>query len=493
MSIYADAAAEGQARQIFEVAEDAITWQGLSPDQQYACNGVRTWLNRGTGTKQTLTLAGFAGSGKSYCVSVLAKELPSPLAFCAFTGKAASVLSRKLAAAGISTTSRTVRVDPSTGSKPYEPRPYCGTIHGLVYRPCPKCMGEDVTPEHTAMAGCREDKTKTRVTTIIVCPACLAPPPPPPRASGPCSVCSDRRFLRRDELDREYNLICVDEASMVSDDILETLLRHGVPILAVGDHGQLPPVRGAGSLMRSPDLRLEKIHRQAAGNPIIALSARIRETGNIDDELEDGSAFTILPRRKLGDWVAARFPASRLALDPTAPEGILGTVLVSWTNKLRCTLNKDVRQALGRDASPPSRGEVVVCLKNKPPAYNGMRAVLTTEGKQGGSPKTPKVFSDLWFAEDSIRIKGVGMSELQFFEEKTLDYDAVKELGVSYAMLGDLYDFGYALTCHKMQGSQTPEVGVVIEPSLARMGKEDRARWTYTAVTRAAERLTVIR
>jgi exodeoxyribonuclease-5 len=472
----------------------------LSPDQHAALSGVRAWLDRGTGAKRTLTLAGFGGTGKSYILSVLAQELDgSSLAFCAFTGKASSVLARKLAQAGVKTVSRAVPRDEG-GIARYEVRPYCGTIHGLVYRPCPVCMIDNTTvePEHTKTAGCREDLGAPDIAKkvmVVSCPACLAPPVPPPKPIlSSCGTCNNARYLRRDKLDRNYSLIIVDEASMVSDDILETLLRHGVPLLAVGDHGQLPPVRGAGSLMRAPDLRLEKIHRQAEGNPIIQLSKRIRETGDIADELEDGQFFTILARRKLEDWIATRFPASRLERDPCAPESVLGTVLVSWTNRLRCSLNYDVRAALGTTDEPPTKGEVVVCLKNTPPVYNGMRAILENDGVRSGGGKTPKVAADLWFAEDGIRNAGTLMSEFQFFEEKTIDFDKVKEMGVSFAALGGLYDFGYALTCHKMQGSQAADVGVVLEPSMYRvMSREDRTRWMYTAATRAERTLTVFR
>ncbi len=68
---------------------------------------------------------------------------------------------------------------------------------------------------------------------------------------------------------------------MVSEDIFRDLTSYGIDILAVGDHGQLPPIEGKFSLMSDPILRLEKIHRQAADNPIINLSMQIRENGKI--------------------------------------------------------------------------------------------------------------------------------------------------------------------------------------------------------------------
>lgn len=468
----------------------------LSPDQRVAYDAIVSWLNRGTATKRTLSLGGYAGSGKSALVSILAHEMPSPLAFCAFTGKASSVLGRKLAASGVATVNRIVPM--KDGARSFEPRPYCGTIHGLIYRPCDVCMVEGKY-EHTYGAGCQETGTSDNdvfdgagTPSSDKCLAC--DPPPPVKREGPCTRCQGNRYLRRERLDRAYRLIVIDEASMVSDDMLQALLSFNVPILAVGDHGQLPPVKGTGSLMRAPDLRLEKIHRQAAGNPIIALSARIRETGDIDDALEDGNAFTIIARRNLGSWISTRWSKERLAQDPRSPEGALGSILISWTNKLRVGLNYDVRDAMGMSGEPKN-GEPVICLKNEAPIYNGMRGVLLGDSIRAGDAggKAPKWKASVDFVEDGQRAENILMSEHQFFAEKTLDYDAVCELGISMAQLGRQYDFAYAMTCHKMQGSQAPEVGVVIEPGLFRMGREDRSRFIYTAVTRASTRLCVIR
>ena len=55
----------------------------------------------------------------------------------------------------------------------------------------------------------------------------------------------------------------IDEASMVGEDIHKDLLSFGLPILYVGDHGQLEPVGSKFNLMQNPNYRLEKIHRNA--------------------------------------------------------------------------------------------------------------------------------------------------------------------------------------------------------------------------------------
>jgi exodeoxyribonuclease V len=53
----------------------------------------------------------------------------------------------------------------------------------------------------------------------------------------------------------------------------------------------------------------------------------------------------------------------------------------------------------------------------------------------------------------------------------------------------DEFDFGYVLTVHKAQGSQWDDV-VLFDESGA--FSENRDRWLYTGVTRAAKRLTVV-
>ena len=497
-----------QAKVQAQTVHRQLTVANLSPDQKEAHDGILIWLNRGTATKRTLTFSGTAGTGKSTVVAILAHELlkRGACAFVAYTGKASSVLKRKLAESGIQTVNRVVQKSLLGGAPAFEPRPYCGTIHGLIYRPCDVCMIETAYEHHHGPL-CRDEPEQDETSGVsIVTPSVTAPPwidpgkclacdpPPPVKREGPCSRCQDERYLRREQLDRRYSLIIADEASMIDDTMLTALLSYGVPILAVGDHGQLPPVKGAGALMRAPDLKLEKIHRQAEGNPIIALSARIRATGDIDDRLEDGDAFTIMSRRDLPNWIESRWTLARLAADPHSPEGAMGSVLVSWTNKMRVNLNYDVRAALGYEG-PPAKGEVLICLKNKAPIYNGMRGVLMADAVRAGDAggRAPKWKASIDFVEDGQNVTNILLSEHQFFAEKTLEYEAVREMGVSMAQLGELYDMGYALTCHKMQGSQAPEVCVVVEPGLMRMSKEDRTRWLYTSCTRASTRLCLAR
>jgi ATP-dependent exoDNAse (exonuclease V) beta subunit len=54
------------------------------------------------------------------------------------------------------------------------------------------------------------------------------------------------------------------------------------------------------------------------------------------------------------------------------------------------------------------------------------------------------------------------------------------------------FDYGYAITCHKSQGSEYDKV-IVLEEYLKGESKADHIRWLYTAATRAAKKLIIVR
>ncbi len=51
------------------------------------------------------------------------------------------------------------------------------------------------------------------------------------------------------------------------------------------------------------------------------------------------------------------------------------------------------------------------------------------------------------------------------------------------------FEFAYAVTCHKAQGSEYDFVVVFDESRIF----DDGARWLYTAITRAKKRLVILR
>ena len=182
---------------------------------------------------------------------------------------------------------------------------------------------------------------------------------------------------------------------------------------------------------------------------------------------------------------------------------------MTWTNRQRVALNHEVRTALGTANLPPKAGEAVICLKNKAPIYNGMRGVVMTDSKVmadgeevpgGDVARAAKEMNldttyvqyktTVDFVEDGLT-EDVDMADAQLFTEKTIDYDTAQKEELSLSKLGDLYDFGYAMTCHKMQGSSSDEVIVFLD-GVRMPDREQMTRWLYTAATRASSRLILV-
>ena len=86
--------------------------------------------------------------------------------------------------------------------------------------------------------------------------------------------------------------------------------------------------------------------------------------------------------------------------------------------------------------------------------------------------------------EEEQRRKAVRVKVLRGFfegEGETLPFMMRRE--------SDEFDYGYALTVHKAQGSQWDDVILFDESGAFR---EHRDRWLYTGLTRAARRITVV-
>ena len=268
--------------------------------------------------------------------------------------------------------------------------------------------------------------------------------------------------LRRDAPAAEADLIVIDECSMVDEDLGRDLLSFGKPVLVLGDPAQLPPVKGGGYFTEAePDFMLQEIHRQAADNPIIRLSMDIREGRELAPD--SGARLRFLSRREI------------------APEIILAAdqVLVG-TNRTRRRYNERIRELKGRGGPTPEAGEKLVCLRNNKQKglLNGgiWNVVAVKEPKAGRARMTVA-------PEDGGKSVAIAVPK-EFFT------DGPEAVPFPIRRGADEFDYGYALTVHKAQGSQWNDV-VLFDESFA--FREHRARWLYTGVTRAAERLTLVR
>jgi exodeoxyribonuclease-5 len=262
----------------------------------------------------------------------------------------------------------------------------------------------------------------------------------------------------------------IDEVSMVADEQAIDLLSFGKRILVLGDPAQLPPVKGEGYFINAdPDVMLTEVHRQAAENPIIRMSMDVREGRRL--QIGRYGESQVIRR--------AEVPKDRMR------DLIMGAdQLLCGTNKTRQAFNARIREIHGRQGVKaqhhPVPGDRVVCLRNnhKNRLLNGglWEVCAVTVGKKGldieikslDEPGAPKVCTTV-------------PEEFFLGTEKSLTWDQLKGK--------DQFTYGYALTAHKAQGSQFDNLVVFDE---SRVFRDDAAKWLYTAVTRAAERITVV-
>jgi exodeoxyribonuclease-5 len=265
--------------------------------------------------------------------------------------------------------------------------------------------------------------------------------------------------LNSESVVRDASLVIIDECSMVDERIGQDLLSFGTKILVIGDPAQLPPVMGTGFFTNGkPDAMLTEIHRQARGNPIIQLATAVRE----GQKLEEGTYGS----SRVIDWADVE-PEDALAVDQ---------ILVG-TNKLRRGTNQRMRELLGFKTHLPEANDRLVCLRNnhQEGLMNGAiwKVLAAGSADQDQIPLTIE-------SEDGAHLDV--MAHLAPFMGQEVEHWTRRD--------AQEFDFGYALTVHKSQGSQWPKVLVFDESK--KFSQAARA-WLYTAVTRASESLTIVR
>jgi exodeoxyribonuclease-5 len=382
----------------------------LSSDQEKALSNLLSWFNEKG--RQYISLGGYAGTGKTTLISFLREKLHKD--------------NSKLKVSFCAYTGKAARVLrlKLVEAKALYSEDSVGTIHSLIYSP--------ITDDRDEIIGWELKK----------------------------SIDSD--------------LIVIDEASMVDESIWNHLLSFGIPIIAVGDHGQLPPINGKFNLMAKPDLTLEEIHRQARENPIIKLSILARTEGTIPF----GSFGKNIA--KLNNLESESRELIENMLRDYSPE----TLVLCGYNSTRIKLNNFIRSSLDFIGEAPQQGERVICLRNNhaKEIFNGMLGKIITVEKKNEDWYKAEILMD---GEEKPYKGKVYIS--QFNRKEPINFTSERYKTKE----GDLFDFGYALTVHKAQGSQAKKV-VVFEERFSKMDDEQWRRWLYTAITRAEEELFIV-
>jgi exodeoxyribonuclease-5 len=421
-----------------------------SPQQAEAIRAIVEWFRHRTHEQQTFNLFGYAGTGKStiltYAIAALglSAEVNAPrmtprVVFAAFTGKAALVMTRKGTPAS--------------------------TIHSLIYRVSEATQDEierveqelaDLQGHRGMMRPAERSFAETQIRKLQL------------RLSDihqPQFVLNDQSAVR------DAELIVLDEVSMVGPEMAADLLAFGKPILVLGDPGQLPPIKGMGAFTEAaPDVMLTEIHRQAGESAIVRLATMARQHQSIPYGAHDAFVWK-MPRHSV-----------------TPAQMLNGGQVICGRNATRLHLNVGMKRAAGlMNIYPDGRDEKIICLKNRNDLglINGMFLTLADIEHEDRL-----AFRATVTTEDGARIGGRQRFYKGHFDDHvTPDPERGRR---DWREMRGLIEttWGYAITCHKAQGSQFPTV-VVYDDGLGRTA-EDRARWLYTAITRAEWGLVIL-
>jgi exodeoxyribonuclease-5 len=399
-----------------------------SPQQKAALKKARAWVENPE-KQQVFYLAGYAGTGKSTLARHLAEGVQGRVLYGAYTGKAALVMKN------------------------------CGctdatTIHRMIYLPKDKSTRR-LTKLKRELIALKESLTDDQDFAVL---AEIEEVEKQLRVEK--KNLKQPAFDRKDAVEvRRASLIIIDECSMVGERMGQDLLSFDIPILVLGDPAQLPPIRSGGFFTnRKPDAMLTEIHRQAESSPVLQLATMIRQGD----------------RPQLGEYGSSRVvPKGVLSLDDLLD---YDQVLVG-RNRTRKDLNAQIRKAIGRKDLLPEEGDKLICLRNDHDLGLMNGSLWTTVDRQ--------------IIDDDTMILVIRDENRDLTVEAHRHYIEDREDDLSHWAVRDAqcFDYGYAITTHKAQGSQWNDVLVIDE---SRDFKQDEMRWLYTATTRAAKSITIV-
>lgn len=304
-------------------------------------------------------------------------------------------------------------------------------------------------------------------------------------------------FYRRVKPNIPYTIVVVDECSMAPKELIDILLKHKVYVIFLGDPFQLPPINkdDDNHLLDHPHIFLDEIMRQAQESEIIRLTMQIRN----QEPISFGSSNTvqILHHRDLTfgmyNWADQ---------------------ILTGTNARRAKINSEMRDMLGKGPEP-EEGDKVICTRNYwDPENSSSKGDPLINGSIGylKFPKRKKIYLP-WFLrkekesfdvinacvempdiDDAYYDININYNLLQT-ETKDIDWRLEYKLGKMKKQYGDLlpkeFLYAYAITVHKAQGSEWDKV-LIYEEDFP-YEKIEHARWLYTAATRAADKLVILR
>ncbi len=347
-------------------------------------------------------------------------------------------------------------------------------------------------------------------------------------------------FTTRTHDPSDEKLYIVDEASMVSNEPADELsyahfgsgrllsdLLHAVgsnKIIFAGDPAQLPPIgtpdspalneaflKGIGLTVISYELT--EILRHRSDNEILKLATRVRALTT----LKEHPKWMKLPAKETGQVSLMSYESMKHAyFEHVDQHGFNDSIAVCHSNSNCADINRSLRQRLyGRDQAPLQVGDLLMVTQNNHlvPLQNGDFVTATHIGER-------QYHIGLGFLPVRVRthLSGLehecllceemlynGHSNLTPQQQRMLMIDfsqrmrrrKIKPRTEAYliALQQDPYlnslraNFGYAVTCNKSQGGEWPHVFFFLHKGMYIMQRPSLARWWYTGITRAKEKL----
>ena len=300
-------------------------------------------------------------------------------------------------------------------------------------------------------------------------------------------------FFPKPELEHKYKVIVVDEVSMLPRTMWNLLTMHPVYILALGDPGQLPPVHKDedNHVLDNPHVFLDEIMRQAKESEIIRLSMHVREGKDLSTFPTENKEVMIYPKSALNQ-----------GMYQWADQILCGR------NDTRYNINRNVRKIKGFPEEPQI-GDKIVCNTNHWDFYSNLGNWQLTNGSIGEITKMERRTIQLpyyfYLPPLDYLYVNVDLPDGDRFRNVPVDYKFLLkgEPCLTGAQIAKMkrsrkitieppmdFEYGYAITTHKAQGSEWEKVLLWSEPFGT---QEEKIRWLYTAITRAKKKLVVLR
>ena len=402
-----------------------LTADDFSSEQIEAMFLIENWWNMKD--KQVFELSGIAGSGKTTIINYIIDRLKikrSRILFCAFSGRAVSEMIKK----GIN----------------------AQTVHSAIYE-----YHERFKKDFDGKV-IRNDKGYP---------------------------IKEKVFELKPRLDKNYELIVLDEAGMVGLKLGSDLLSYGIPTICLGDINQLPPVMDRQMFMANPDYHLSQPHRQNADSPIIELAQMWLNDMSFKYGIYGSSSVIRMSdvSEKLLKWA---------------------DIIIVGKNNTKDRINMIVRKDVKgyKKLEYPHEGERVICrrnnwdkyLNNGIPLTNGTTGIIQKYDKStfDGLSFLMDFKPDYSFNNECFKNLQVDYNYLQAIDLNSLDKDTFKQY-MYESKFFELFDYGYAITAWASQGGQWPKVLFFCE-DLFKSKPVIRRGYGYTSITRAMDSIIIV-